>query len=132
MSEVHPSAELEPVTLGDLVEEPVADGVADVPDAPPLPDSPAEGWGGITPPRRRGGAARFITDVVVDLGFLPKERVDGAVEEARATGSSPEEILLKSGALSADQLARATAERFGLDHVDLTVYKPDIDRKSVV
>src|SRR5204862_886670 len=36
------------------------------------------------------------------------------------------EVLLKSGALSADQLARATAERFGLDHVDLTVYKPDL------
>jgi len=81
---------------------------------------------GVTPPRRRGGAARFISDVVVELGFVPQERVDAAVEEGKATGLSPEEVLLQSGALSADQLARATAERFGLDHVDLTIYKPDL------
>ena len=81
---------------------------------------------GITAPRRRGGAARFITDVVVELGFLPKERVETAVEEGRATGKSPEDVLVESGALGSDQLAKATAERFGLDHVDLTIYKPDL------
>jgi type IV pilus assembly protein PilB len=81
---------------------------------------------GITPPRRRGGAARFITDVVVELGFVPKERVETAIEEGRATGRSPEDVLVQSGALGTDQLAKATAERFGLDHVDLTVYKPDL------
>ena len=92
--------------------------------APARPSS--DSLAGITPPRRRGGAARFISDVVVELGFLPKERVDGAVEEGKATGRSPEDVLVASGALSVDQLARATAERFGLDHVDLTVYKPDL------
>jgi type IV pilus assembly protein PilB len=81
---------------------------------------------GITAPRRRGGAARFISDVVVELGFVPKERVEAAVEEGRATGHSPEEVLVQSGTLSIEQLSRATAERFGLDHVDLAVYKPDI------
>jgi type IV pilus assembly protein PilB len=86
----------------------------------------AGGIAGITAPRRRGGAARFITDVVVELGFLPKERVERAVEEGRATGKSPEDVLVDSGALGTDQLAKATAERFGLDHVDLTVYKPDL------
>jgi type IV pilus assembly protein PilB len=90
------------------------------------PRPTGESLAGITPPRRRGGAARFISDVVVELGFVPKERVDGAVEEGKATGRSPEEVLVQSGALSVDQLARATAERFGLDHVDLTVYKPDL------
>jgi type IV pilus assembly protein PilB len=132
MSETHPSVQLDPVDLDELVEEPAA---ADATDAPDAEDSVAveqpagtqtEGWGGITPPKRRGGAARFITDVVVELGFLPKEKVDGAVEEGRSSGTSPEEVLLRSGALSTDQLARATAERFGLDHVDLTVYKPDL------
>jgi type IV pilus assembly protein PilB len=88
--------------------------------------NPADGVPGITSPRRRGGAARFISDVVVELGFVPKERVEGAVEEGRATGHSPEDVLVQSGALSIEQLARATAERFGLDHVDLTIYKPDI------
>ena len=88
--------------------------------------NPADGVPGITSPRRRGGAARFISDVVVELGFVPKERVEAAVEEGRATGHSPEDVLVQSGALSIEQLARATAERFGLDHVDLTIYKPDI------
>jgi type IV pilus assembly protein PilB len=123
MSELQPPAQLDPVSLGDFAEEP--DAILG-PDESPLSDAPTEGWAGITPPRRRGGAARFISDVIVELGFLPKEKVDAAVEESRASGESPEEVLLKSGALSADQLARATAERFGLDHVDLTVYKPDL------
>jgi type IV pilus assembly protein PilB len=86
----------------------------------------SDGFAGITAPRRRGGAARFITDVLVELGFMPQSRVDAAVEEGKATGRSPEDVLLQSGTLSADQLARATAERFGLDHVDLTIYKPDL------
>jgi type IV pilus assembly protein PilB len=93
-------------------------------------ESPRPGAGealpGITAPRRRGGAARFISDVVVELGFVPKERVEAAVEEGRATGHSPEDVLVASGAMSIEQLARATAERFGLDHVDLTIYKPDL------
>src|SRR4051812_21927204 len=130
MSETHPSAQLDPMDLDELVETPGAadgtDGAEPPAEAEQSIGTHAEGWGGITPPRRRGGAARFITDVVVELGFLPKEKVDGAVEEGRSTGTSPEEVLLRSGALSADQLARATAERFGLDHVDLTVYKPDL------
>ncbi|MBV9212020.1 MAG: Flp pilus assembly complex ATPase component TadA [Actinobacteria bacterium] len=94
--------------------------------AEPGGEGSSDGFAGITPPARRGGAARFITDVIVELGFLPQSRVDAAVEEGKATGRSPEDVLLQSGALSADQLARATAERFGIDHVDLTVYQPDV------
>ncbi|MFL5827932.1 MAG: GspE/PulE family protein [Thermoleophilaceae bacterium] len=87
---------------------------------------------GITPPRHRGRRGGFISDVIVELGFLPKERVDSAVEEARASGRTPEQVLLESGGLTADQLARATAERFGLDHVDLTLYKPDVSALNLV
>ncbi|HEX8065626.1 MAG TPA: ATPase, T2SS/T4P/T4SS family [Thermoleophilaceae bacterium] len=129
MNEPHAAAELGPIDLEELAE----DGGARHPDAAPgadragaEPEAPADGFAGITPPRRRGGGARFITDVIVELGFLPQSRVDAAVEEGKATGRSPEEVLLQSGVLSADQLARAIAERFGLDHVDLTVYKPDL------
>src|SRR3954463_1294420 len=114
MSELHAPASLPPVTA----DEPPTERV---PDAASSPD-----FTGITPPRRRGGAPRFITDVIVELGFVPKEKVDAAVEQGRATQQSPEQVLLESGVLGADQLARATAERFGLDHVALTVYKPDI------
>ena len=115
MSELHAPASLPPVTA----DEPL--GGAARRHAASSPD-----FTGITPPRRRGGAARFITDVIVELGFVPKEKVDAAVEQGRATHQTPEQVLLESGVLGADQLARATAERFGLDHVDLTVYKPDI------
>ena len=31
---------------------------------------------GITPPRRRGGSSRFLTDVVVELGFADTEDVN--------------------------------------------------------
>jgi type IV pilus assembly protein PilB len=128
MNDPQAPADLRPIQLDDLADE-VTDGVMDGALAPEHDDGAdvaEEGFAGITPPRRRGGAARFISDVIVELGFLPQARVDAAVEEGKATGRSPEEVLLQSGVLSADELARATAERFGLDHVDLTVYKPDL------
>jgi type IV pilus assembly protein PilB len=90
------------------------------------------GGTGITPPRERRRSSRFLSDVIVDLGFLPREQVDAAVEQAKSSGGTPERLLLEQGALSSDQLARATAERFGLDHVDLTVYKPDLGAVNLV
>jgi type IV pilus assembly protein PilB len=93
---------------------------------------PVEPTNGLTPPRRRGGRGRFISDVIVELGFVPEDRVQSAVEEAKSTGRTPEQVLLQSGLLSPEQLARATAERFGLDHVDLSVYKPDIGALNLV
>ncbi|HYN90983.1 MAG TPA: ATPase, T2SS/T4P/T4SS family [Thermoleophilaceae bacterium] len=80
---------------------------------------------GLTPPSKKGGS-RFISDVIVEMGFLSRERVDPAVEEGKASGRSPEQVLLESGAITSDQLARAVAQRFGLDHVDLTTYKTDV------
>jgi type IV pilus assembly protein PilB len=80
---------------------------------------------GLIPPTKRAGGSRFISDVVVELGFLPAERVSAAVDEAKAAGKTPEQLLVEAGALSTDQLARAIAERFGLDFVDLNVYRPD-------
>jgi type IV pilus assembly protein PilB len=118
MSELHAPAALPPVNADDP-RGGSANGASPV-------DASSPDFTGITPPRRRGGAARFITDVIVELGFVPKEKVDAAVEQGRAVGQSPEKVLIDSGVLGADQLARATAERFGLDHIDLTVYKPDI------
>jgi type IV pilus assembly protein PilB len=72
-----------------------------------------------------GGGSRFVSDVVVELGMLPRERVDAAVEEARASGRTPDQVLIQGGALTEDQLARAIAQRFGLLHADLNLFKPD-------
>src|SRR4029453_12494478 len=88
-------------------------------------DSDALGGAGITPPRRRG-TSRFVSDVLVELEFLPRERVDAAVEESKTAGRPPEQLLVESGAITADQLARAIAQRFGLAHVDLSEFKPAV------
>jgi len=87
---------------------------------------------GLTPPRQGGARGRFISDVVVELGFAPRERVDQAVDEARASGRTAEQVLLDSGTLTPEQVARATAERFGLHHVDLNVYKPDLGASNLI
>jgi type IV pilus assembly protein PilB len=135
MNEPQAPAELTSIQLDDLAADDTLtgapEGVAVAAEAAG-DGAPAEGFAGITPPRRRGGAARFITDVIVELGFLPQSRVDAAVEEGKASGRSPEEMLLQGGVLSADHLARATAERFGLDHVDLTIYKPDLSAVNLL
>ena len=41
-------------------------------------------------------------------------------------------MLLADGAINTDQLARATAERFGLDHVDLSVFELDLGAVNLI
>jgi type IV pilus assembly protein PilB len=87
---------------------------------------------GVTTPSRRGGSGRMLTDVIIDLGFVEQATVDLAVERANDNGSLPERLLVADGALSEDQLARAVAERFGLDHIDLGDYRVDPDAAKLV
>ena len=87
---------------------------------------PSEPWTGIRPPRRRGGSSRFLTDVLVELGYVEQARVAHATEKARASGSPPERVLLDDGAITPEQLSHAVAERYGLDHLDLGVFKVDM------
>jgi type IV pilus assembly protein PilB len=90
-------------------------------------------WNGVTPPRRTGGgSARFLTDVIVELGFVDRPRVEQAVEAARATGTTPEQVLLDQGALSLENLARAVAERHGLDHLDLSIFVVDMTAANLI
>jgi type IV pilus assembly protein PilB len=97
------------------------------------PPTPHEGnLTGITHPRHPGGPARFLTDVIVDLGLVPRDRVASAVEEGRRTGKMPEEVLIEQGALTADGLSRAVAERHGLDHLDLGTFKPDMAAANLI
>ena len=87
---------------------------------------------GVTTPSRRGGSGRVLTDVIVDLGFVEQGVVDEAVARAEDAGALPERLLLKDGTITDDQLARAVAERFGLDHIDLGVYRVDPDAAKLV
>ena len=73
-----------------------------------------------------GGSSRFLTDVLVDLGFTDRERTQKAIEDARGAGVPPERVLLEQRAITSEQLAHAIAERYGLDHLDLGVFKVDM------
>ena len=94
--------------------------------APAMPGPGERGTLGLTPPLHRGHSRGFITDVLVELGYASAEAVQAAVEESRTAGVPPEALLLTHGTISADQLSRATAERYGLDHVDLSTYHVDV------
>jgi type IV pilus assembly protein PilB len=103
-----------------------AQGTASEAVAQPLDDG-----SGLTPPPSKT-SSRFISDVLVEMGFVRKERADTAVEEAKASGRTPEQVLIEAGALTGDQLARATAQRFGLHHADLAVYKVDVGALNLI
>ena len=47
-------------------------------------------------------------------------------------GRSPEAILVEHRVISSDQLSRAIAERYGLDHVDLNVYQVDMGAANLL
>jgi type IV pilus assembly protein PilB len=99
--------------------------------APALQPEPS-GTPGLTPPQTRGRSSGFVTDVIVDLGYVGDDRARQAIEEARTAGRSPERLLLEHGAITADQFSRALAERYGLDHVDLTAYQVDMAAANLV
>ena len=100
--------------------------------APTAPPGRPARSNGISTPSRRGGSGRVLTDVIVDLGFVERDAMDDAVEMAHAAGSAAERVLISTGALSESELARAVAERFGLDHFDLQVYRVDPDAAKLV
>ena len=92
---------------------------------------PNANWNGVTTPSRRGGSGRLLTDVLVELGYADREKMDAAVNAGRY-GMAPELQLLAEGSITPEQLARAVAERFGLDHVDLKAFRIDPDAAKLV
>jgi type IV pilus assembly protein PilB len=100
--------------------------------AAPQLDSEPGGTPGLTSPRTRGRSQGFTTDVLVELGYVPEERARQAIEEARNAGAPPEALLLTQGAISGDQLSRAIAERYGLDHIDLSAYQVDMAAANLI
>jgi type IV pilus assembly protein PilB len=91
-----------------------------------------DGPTGLTKPSRRGSSQRFLTDVIVDMGLASRKQVDDAVASSRVSGTTPERVLLESGAINQDGLARALAERYGLDHLDLGVFTVDMAAANLV
>ncbi|HTQ69772.1 MAG TPA: ATPase, T2SS/T4P/T4SS family [Solirubrobacteraceae bacterium] len=94
--------------------------------------SKGSGGKGASKASRGGGSRRFLTDVIVELGLASRAAVDEALEVARNSGTAPERLLLETGALTQDGLARALAERYGLEHLDLTAFPVDMTAANLV
>jgi type IV pilus assembly protein PilB len=80
---------------------------------------------GLIPPTERTGAKRRIGDVIVQLGFTDRETVEASVERARELSLPVGQVLIADGVVNSSQLARALAERNGLDYVDLNDFEVD-------
>jgi type IV pilus assembly protein PilB len=98
----------------------------------PAGDDVVEYPRGLVPPTRRGRSQRLIGEVIVDLGFARREAVEQAVAAAREQGRTTGQILIESGVVRHDQLARALAERFGIDFIDLSVFAIDMGAVNLV
>ena len=113
---------------------PDAQGASGTPDTsapPPTPES-SEIWDGITAPRSRMGSGRPLVEVIIDMGFAEAERARSTAQAAVEAGRPVDVALVESGVVSPDQFARAIAERQGLDHVDLTVFKVDMSAANLI
>ena len=80
---------------------------------------------GVTPPTAMGGRSGFLSDVIVELGFATRDTVEQAVRAARSPGTTVARVLVDMGAISEEQLAHATAERYGIDYIDLEGFEVD-------
>jgi type IV pilus assembly protein PilB len=109
---------------------PVSAGASQALAADPRPEH--DGVPGLTPPLGRGNSSMFLTDVVVELGYASRERVDEVIQEARVAGGPPDELLVERKLIDSDQLSRAVAERYGLDHVDLNTYHVDMGAANLL
>ena len=88
----------------------------------------------VTPeqPAARSRPGRLLGDVLVGLGFCDRDSVEDAVVAARGSGRPMGQVLLERGAVNADQIAIAVAERFGLQHMSLDSMSPDMAALNLV
>jgi type IV pilus assembly protein PilB len=100
--------------------------------APKLDERPASGSPGLTPPLGRGTSSKYLTDVVVELGYATKETVDQVIERARVDGRPADDLLIEKRLITGDQLSRAIAERYGLDHIDLNDFHVDMGAANLL
>jgi hypothetical protein len=80
---------------------------------------------GLIAPADRTPPPRFVTDVVLELGLASHDDVHAAVEAAKTTGARAEAVLLEQGILDDERLARALAERYGIDRLELDHFPVD-------
>jgi type IV pilus assembly protein PilB len=123
----------EPAAEAAPPEEPAAEAA---PPEEPAVDvaepKPAVESSGLIAPAQRGHSGAFVTDAIVDLGYASRDLVDQAIARSRTAGRAPEIILVEQGAIDTEQVARATAVRYGLDYVDLAIFKVDMAAANLI
>ncbi len=105
---------------------------AEAPAVESRAEGSVDGIPGLTAPLGRGNSAMFLTDVIVELGYATRERVDAVIQEARTANRSADELLVEQKLIDNDQLARAVAERYGLDHLDLNSFHVDMGAANLL
>jgi type IV pilus assembly protein PilB len=86
---------------------------------------------GLTP-ARASGPRRSVVDALIALQLITPEYAERAAQVARSRGTTVERFLREEGTITAEQLARAHADAFGLDHVDLASYHIDMSAANLV
>jgi type IV pilus assembly protein PilB len=95
-------------------------------------DAGQVGANGVRSPTRTDRVARSLTDVILELGLVSRERVEEALAHGAENGQTAEQVLLARGWISPDGIAIALAERYGLDYIDLTVFAVDMTAANLV
>ncbi len=124
--------DLDALAAGDVAVEMEERAAPEADAAAAAPAAEESSWVGITKPSQRGSSPRFLTDVIVEMELASRKQVEEALESSRNSGTTPERVLLENGALTQDGLARALAERYGLDHLDLGVFQVDMTAANLV
>ena len=75
---------------------------------------------------------RRLGDVVVELGFAEREMVEAIVALARVDGRPIGQALVEGNVIDSQQLAKALAERNGLEYVDLSQFEVDYAAASLI
>jgi type IV pilus assembly protein PilB len=73
-----------------------------------------------------------VLDALVRLGYVGTLHLESAVAKAQAQGITPEQVLMADSVVSTDQLARATAEKFGMNFIDLSSFEIDMSIASLI
>jgi type IV pilus assembly protein PilB len=82
--------------------------------------------------KQAGRTPPTVLDALVRLGFVGSLHLESAVAKAQAQGITPEQVLMADSVVSTDQIARATAEKFGLNYIDLSSFEIDMSVATLI
>lgn len=101
---------------------------------PPKPADSNTGVPGLWAPtlKQAGRTPPTVLDALVRLGYVGALALESAVAQAQASGMTPEQVLMANQTVSTDQLARATAEKFGLNYIDLSTFEIDFGVAALI